>query len=816
MPGIRRDSEQSEFIQAFVDESREMLDNVEPLLIELEKRSDQSSEVDSEVLNTIFRLFHSLKGAAGFLELTTIGKVTHEAETLLDLFRKGQYTLNSQHIDLLNRTTDFIRNLLVTIEEELNDKGFEVEAEAIVHDLKIIIGQLKGELPQPEMPANTKASTKSEKTLQQLEDNEVDSQIEITPEMIKQFIAEAEELLETAENTLINLEKEPDNAELIMQAFRALHSFKGNAGFLGYSDLEKVSHQAETVLDSLRNQQSCTDSEILTLLLEIIDFLKGGIYELNEGRPPRIIGVQGLVSLLDDAAAKLGITLSPSSSPISPTSSSSLKIEYGSDDLTGNAGDLVKLELEAVASPPRRIEFGIEAESNGIAANEPKTAIEMELPADRRIGIDRRSGEDRRAGDRRASDKQSGQHQSIRVDVEKLDILMDLVGELVIAEAMVAQNPDLKGLNKSLDRFERSVLQLNKITRDLQDVATSIRMISLSGTFRKMIRLVRDLSQKSSKKVDLSIIGEETEVDKTVIEQINDPLVHIIRNSIDHGIETPEERERKGKSAEGQLTLEAKYMGGEVWITITDDGKGLDRDKILSKARERGLINDDGSQLRDEEVWQIIFQPGFSTADKVTDVSGRGVGMDVVKRNIESIRGKVEIRSEKNKGSIVILKIPLTLAIIDGMITRVNNNLYIIPIIAIRESFKSDPKYITRTMDGQEIVNIRGRLIPVARIHEIFNIKSNHQKLEDGIIIVVEDEHRQLCLFVDEVIRQQQVVIKGLSNYVGNVSCVSGCTILGDGDISLILDVPGIMNFVENGNGDRKKEGKHAMEIKAL
>ncbi len=807
MPVIRRDSEQSEFIHAFVDESREMLDQVEPLLIELEKRSDVSSKVDSEVLNTIFRLFHSLKGAAGFLELTTIGKVTHEAETLLDLFRKGESVLNSGHIDLLNRTTDFIRNLLNIIESELHDHGFEIEADAIILALKQAKGSLKNDIPGKMRPENVRKPENRieiEIPTDKIKAAEPDTlKLEISPEMIKQYVSEAEELLETAESALMGFEKEPHNLDYISQAFRALHSFKGNSGFLGYSDLERVSHQVETVLDTIRAQKGESDGEALSLILEILDFLKSGVAEVAAGRPPKIMGADGLISLLKDAMPE---ATSSAPAPVISPSLCGLKIEFAPDEPPEPAGEKTSPASVALRTAGR-IQFAAE---DTVAAPQAPSTVEAPPESERRAGFDRRTGDDRRAAERAGAG-----HQSIRVDIEKLDILMDLVGELVIAEAMVAQNPDLVGMTGSLDRFERSVLQLNKITRDIQDAATSIRMITLSGSFRKMIRLVRDLSQKSGKKVELDIIGEETEVDKTVIEQINDPLVHIIRNSIDHGLETPDQRGAKGKSITGRVTLEAKYMGGEVWITIRDDGRGLDREKIISKARERGLLEGDGSGMRDEEVWQMIFLPGFSTADKITDVSGRGVGMDVVRRNIENIRGKVEVRSEKDRGSTVILKIPLTLAIIDGMITRVGKNLYIIPIIAIKESLKADRRYITRTMDGQEIINIRGQLIPIVRLSEIFEADSNCAELEDGILIIVEYEQKSLCLFVDEVIRQQQVVIKGLSNYVGNVGCVSGCTILGDGDISLILDIAGIMSLVEDGNGEHKKEGKRALEFKS-
>jgi two-component system chemotaxis sensor kinase CheA len=391
-----------------------------------------------------------------------------------------------------------------------------------------------------------------------------------------------------------------------------------------------------------------------------------------------------------------------------------------------------------------------------------------------------------------------GQQQVIRVDLEKLDKLLDLVGELVISEAMVANDQDLRGLE--LERFEKAVLHLDKITRDIQEVAMSMRMIPLSGTFSKMVRLVRDLSHKVNKKVSLEIIGEETEVDKTIIEQISDPLVHLIRNAVDHGIEEPEERIAAGKPESGRLTIEAKHSAGEVWITIEDDGKGLDRERILRKGIERGLISDEEVDMTDEEVWRLIFEPGFSTADKVSSISGRGVGMDVVKRNIEKLRGKVDIRSEKGAGTVFAVRIPLTLAIIEGMVVKVGQNRYTIPINSIKESLQPAGNQVTRMPDKLELVSIRGELLPVIRLHELYNVASDCQSLNSGILVVVENGEKKCCLFVDEVLGQQQIVIKGLSSYLGHVKSVSGCAILGDGDISMILDIDDLINSTEDAN----------------
>ena len=368
-----------------------------------------------------------------------------------------------------------------------------------------------------------------------------------------------------------------------------------------------------------------------------------------------------------------------------------------------------------------------------------------------------------------------------------------MVGELVIAEAMVTKSPDLAGLE--LEDFERSCVHLRKIVRDLQDMALSVRMIPLDGVFRKMIRLVYDLSAKSGKKVKLELSGENTEIDKILAEMIADPLVHLIRNAIDHGIETPRERLELGKPQTGRVILEAKHEGGEVWILVQDDGRGLERQKILQKAIQKKLIRGDGSQLSDAEVYELIFQPGFSTAEKVTDISGRGVGMDVVFKNIEKMKGRIDIKNQEGRGTTFALRIPLTLAIMEGMLVRVGSASYTIPLLSIRETVQPKSQWITTTMDGQEVARVRNELIPVLRLHRLHQLEPDSEQLSQGLLVIVEHQGEALGLFVDQILGEQQAVIKGLSDYIGSVPGVSGCTILGSGEVSLILDVAGLIRL---------------------
>jgi len=375
----------------------------------------------------------------------------------------------------------------------------------------------------------------------------------------------------------------------------------------------------------------------------------------------------------------------------------------------------------------------------------------------------------------------------INVNVQKLDMLLDLVGEIVITESMVTRCPELAGLQ--LDVFHKSANQLRKLTDELQDVVMSIRMLPIANTFQKMHRIVRDMSKQLHKEAELILLGEETEVDKNLIDQLADPLMHLVRNSMDHGLEENNQRKAIGKPEKGRIILEARNDGGEIWITVSDDGKGLDKEKILAKAREHGLTNRSEDELSEKEIFGFILLPGFSTKEKVSEFSGRGVGMDVVRENITRMGGSISIESTKGKGTTMTIRIPLTLAIIDGMQVAVGESGYIIPTMAIRESLRADKSQAIKDHDGNELIMIRGECFPMVRLHKLFNVEPGTTELEQGIIIVIQHDGVSLCLFVDELLGEQHVVVKPLPAYFKQIQGISGCTILGDGNISLILDV---------------------------
>ncbi len=579
-----------------------------------------------------------------------------------------------------------------------------------------------------------------------------------TQEIVDYFLTESREALVEVEPLLISLESDggtPDR-DSIDRIFRLFHSMKGSAGFLEFSHVESVTHHAETLLDMVRQGQKALDEDVVNLLCRAVDFT-------------------------NDALDVIEST-------------------YSDNDLAANASGLINRLKEATsapaapAAPAAASEDGLAVVSAPAGDAKPSNALEAALlssgalaPTELAKNNNPEAAEAAEAAPSAPEPKKRRRAEYLRVDVRKLDQLMDLMGELIIAETAVTHGPP--AAEAGVDGLPNAAVQLNRVTRGLQDVVMSLRMVPIEPTFKKMVRLVRDLSKRQSKKVQLEIEGQETEVDKSVVEAIADPMVHLIRNAIDHGIESEEDRIAAGKPPEGHVQLAARQQAGEIRIVVRDDGKGLAREQILAKAISKGLVNGDGSELSDNEVFRLIFEPGFSTAAAVTDISGRGVGMDVVKQNIEAVKGRVDIESKLGVGTTFTLRIPLTLAIIEGMLVQVGDTRFTIPMLSIRETVRVDGCQVTRLTNGQQVVKIRQQLVPLFRLNEFYNIQSKTERIEDGLLVVVEDGHDMLCLLVDELVGQRQTVIKSLSGYLGNVRGLAGCTVLGDGSISLIIDV---------------------------
>lgn len=547
--------------------------------------------------------------------------------------------------------------------------------------------------------------------------------------LLSDFIAEAAEHIESAEGGLLELEADSSNADAINLIFRGFHTIKGMAGFLNLTQLGKLAHSAESLLDKGRKGQLKLVGARMDVIFESIDMLKSMLAVIKKAiESDRIVPpTKGLDEFLAN-------------------------IEKYSDE---------NLEIDEIQ----------ERQSRQDAADNSAD----EKPSAGEVG------------------KQPASDEKIKVSTERLDNLINMVGELVIAHSMVEQDVVSSSAGAGHNLLKK-VSHQGKIVRELQELSMLMRMVPIRGVFQKMTRLVRDLTKKSGKAAELITTGEETELDRNVVEQISDPLIHMIRNSVDHGIEDKAEREAAGKPAVGRVELKAYHQGGNIVIEITDDGKGLDKERILKKATDNGLIQPN-TEMSDSEIFKLIFLPGFSTAAKVTDISGRGVGMDVVKRNIEALRGKVDITSQKGKGTTFIISLPLTMAIIDGQVVRIGTEKYIIPIVSIVSCHKPTKEELSTVQGKGELVNYHGKLLNMVRLYEIFHCNPDCADPTESAVVIVEEDGRQAAFVVDELLGQQQVVIKSLGTALGKVKGISGGAIMGDGRVSLIIDVLGLMEI---------------------
>lgn len=562
-------------------------------------------------------------------------------------------------------------------------------------------------------------------------------------ELLNEFCNEGRELLEQIEQGLLVLEEEPQHKEMLNQVFRAFHTFKGGAGLLELTPVKLLAHELESLLSAARNGHLQINPRVIDLILggadlmrSFVDLIGQRLAGVNPDEPVQI-PINALISRVsaclngeDEPAIIQPITVltPPAPEPVTPP--------------TATAPAPTTLAPTAPPTPPSKPPSPAPAHAENLIS-------------------------------------------FVKLDTRKLDQLVDLVGELVIAQSLVVQNPKVQSLS-SLG-LAAQLRQLARITTDLQQTAMSMRMVPIRGIFQKMSRLVRDLSVSQNKQVRLQLLGEDTEIDRNMIEELADPLMHMIRNGVDHGIELPQVRLNNGKPAEGTIKLEASHRDGGIAITISDDGRGMDPNRIKSKAIEKQLISAN-DLLSTSEIFDLIFQPGFSTAEAITEVSGRGVGMDVVRGHIANLRGRVEVQSTLGEGSQFTIRLPLTLAIIDGMLLSVGEERFILPTLSIRESFKPQPGMIRKVQGRGEVVTVRGKLIPLVRLHEQLEIPSHITEPIDGIVVVVQSRSQMRGILVDGLIGKSEVVIKPLGETFKHAFGMTGCAILGDGRVALILD----------------------------
>lgn len=593
-------------------------------------------------------------------------------------------------------------------------------------------------------------------------------------EYVRGFIEEGSEHIQAIESALLEVERAPDDTAKIDDLFRPFHTIKGLAGFLNLRDVNCLTHEAETLLDQARKGTRRITPALIDLIFDVVDIVKVQIGAIAT----HVMNPQGDVIPQPPVSDMIGKLRAVVAGRLQPE-----QIQTAASATSGRTGETLVAQK---AVPQEVVDFALDLQKTQPGAKTGELLVKMGAATSRQVGQALRSQAEQKQAVVSATPASNVADLSVRIDTAKLDSLIDMVGELVIAQTLVAGNPAVSGDTK----LARDSSQVTKIVRDVQELAMAMRMVPIASTFQKMERLMRDLSRKGGKTIELAISGQQTELDKNVIQQISDPLVHMIRNAVDHAIEPAEEREAAGKDPVGHVRLAAFHQGGNIVVEIADDGRGLDAKRLVAKAVERGLVAPD-AELTDQQAFALIFAPGFSTAEKVTDISGRGVGMDVVKRNIEQLRGKIDIRSEKGKGTTFSIRLPLTLAIIDGMIVRVGEERFIIPTINIEQALRPTPRQITTIQHRGEVIDVRGRLVPVVQLGENFRLSPRVDPCQ-AMVVVVRSDDEPVAVVVDELIGQQQVVIKSLGQKFQKLRGISGAAILGDGRVGLILEMTGL------------------------
>jgi len=653
------------------------------------------------------------------------------------------------------------------------------------------------------------------------------------------FFDESFEALDSMESALLKLDAGSPDAEAINTIFRVAHSIKGGAATFGFAEITSFTHSLETLLEELRSKRIAVSQRICDQLLKSVDVLRSMLGATKTKQP---IDAQAVADLQFEIELIIVHRAGSAAAPDESSAASSAEppgrlvewlielrpgpefFERGTDpvrifrELAVLGNLLVTAHLEALPSceemQPRRCYLSwslslvsdvpestireifewvnadceLSVKASGSTLPPPRSAESVPVPAAAVPVAAAPSVEPVAPAAQSANAADSG---SIRVGVEKIDELINTVGELVITHAMLGQishaiaGPASEALRTAIQQLERNM-------RQLQESVMRVRMLPISAVFSRFPRMVRDLGQRLGKQVELKITGETTELDKTVLEKIGDPLVHLVRNCIDHGIESSSIRAAAGKPPVGTLHMNASHRGGSICIEVRDDGAGLDCDRILAKARAAGLVGANDN-LTAEEIHELIFLPGFTTAEITTDVSGRGVGMDVVRRNVSDLGGKIEVQSEPGRGALFLITLPLTLAIVDGLSVAVGDQTYILPMMSTIESLRLSPTQVTTIADGREVFAFRNEYLPIIRLYRFFGLTSRARALHEGLVVVVEGAGRRIGLFVDDLLGQQQVVIKSLETNYGHVAGIAAATILGDGSVALILDVPDLI-----------------------
>jgi len=743
----------SQFYEVFFDEAEELLAEAERLLLGI-----NIANPDNEELNAIFRAAHSIKGGAatfGFMDMT---EITHVLENLLDKIRKHEMALTAEHVDAFLAAKDVLK-----MELDGHRLATEVDEEQVA-DVKMMLKQLS-EAGAVSAPVVAPVATAP------------------TPQPAEPIVKESIETPTPDGMSCFNIVM-PDITE------KDVENLQEELGLLGDATVSKQADGRFVI--SLTTDSSQDD--IVSICSFIVD-PDDLVITLKSDSP--VVGT----SPAQEATSELAIAVETQVD----TSNKVLvqeEVGYGLFEEEGKEKQEEGYGFFAPFQPhPDAVKSNLIGDDTALTlANSGTTSAQLATAVKAEVATTTASQDaDRRNAGRREADKApaSAEASSIRVGVEKVDQLINLVGELVITQAMIEQRISMLDPVHN-EALINSVGQLTRNTRDLQESVMSIRMMPMDFVFSRFPRMVRDLAAKLNKKVDFVTVGATTELDKGLIERIVDPLTHLVRNSVDHGIEIPENRRKAGKSESGTLTLSAAHKGGSIVIEVTDDGAGLNRDRILAKAQSNGLPVSEN--MTDGEVFSLIFAPGFSTAEVVTDVSGRGVGMDVVKRNITAMGGSVEIRSALGFGTTISIALPLTLAILDGMSVSLGDSVYVIPLNLIVETLQPRAEDIKTVTGEGRMVHVRGEYLPIIALHSLFNHKTDITDPTQGVLVLLESDGKKSALFVDRLVGQQQVVIKSLETNFKKIPGVSGATIMGDGSVALILDVAALIQMGQTTN----------------
>jgi len=647
----------------------------------------------------------------------------------------------------------------------------------------------------------------------------------------KTFFEESREGLDAMEAALLALDSGATDRELVHTIFRAAHSIKGGAATFGFADVAAFTHVAESLLEEVRSERRAVDSGLIEVLLRSVDCMRAMLERSSQGRPVADAESEalrvGLVQLVSGEVAAPAVAAASLVAPVSGWNIAFTALPHllqtGNDPLRlfRELQQLGRLEVvrafvtdsapaQLAELDPSHCHLGWELRLHGAVARGDVDAVFDWLDGDCELTITPMV--DAAAADAvpqtsdvpvppaasasrpiRETATASSEGSSIRVGIDKVDALINMMGELVITQSMLSDIGEKFELSQ-LGRLRDGLVQLERATRELQESVMRIRMLPIASVFNRFPRLVHDLERKLDKRVRLELHGEHTELDKTVLEKIGDPLVHLVRNAIDHGLESPAQRKAAGKPETGTLKLNAYHEGGNIVVQISDDGAGLNHAAIVAKAQQRGLVAA-GQELSDAEVAELIFQPGFSTAAQATDLSGRGVGMDVVRRNVRDLGGSVGVRSASGKGSTFTITLPLTLAIIDGLVTAVGSERYIVPLTSIVESLRLRADAVRHIAGGGEVFHFRDEYLPIMRLHRAFACSDAVTDIERGIVVVIEEDGRRVGLLVDDLLGQQQAVVKSLEAHYRRVQGISGATILSDGSVALIVDVGGVVRL---------------------